>query len=188
MGTWKYAVRFASGGKTKDGVPFFPWDADTWGWVQFDTDAIRLTGKRRMGVAGELLTLGPWQTLLKNAVADDLAVAIPIADIERVDVNRKPRNKITGFQVRQCLEDRSIVVHAFTTGLIVKKKQAGSDEAIAEMFEVVPREIVTGVAPPVPADWYPDPSGTHQLRYWDGTRWTPQVADNGQQSVDPLGK
>ena len=110
------------------------------------------------------------------------------ADIERVDVNRKPRNKITGFQVRQCLEDRSIVVHAFTTGLIVKKKQAGSDEAIAEMFEVVPREIVTGVAPPVPADWYPDPSGTHQLRYWDGTRWTPQVADNGQQSVDPLGK
>jgi len=186
MGTWKYSVRFASGGKTKDGVPFFPWDTDTWGWVQFDSDAIRLNGKGKMGVAGEILTLGPWQTLAKNTLAKDLAVAIPIADIVRVRVKRNPRNKITGFQVHQRLEDGSVVAHGFTTGLIVKKKQAGSDEAIAEMLEVVPREIVEGVSPQVPAEWYPDPSGNHQLRYWDGTQWTAQVADNGQQSVDPL--
>jgi hypothetical protein len=33
--------------------------------------------------------------------------------------------------------------------------------------------------------WYPDPSGRHEQRYWDGTRWTDQVSDEGRQSVDP---
>ena len=37
-----------------------------------------------------------------------------------------------------------------------------------------------------PADWYPDPSGKHEHRYWDGTRWTDNVASHGRQSVDPL--
>lgn len=38
----------------------------------------------------------------------------------------------------------------------------------------------------VPAAWHPDPSGRHELRYWDGTAWTSHVFDNGVQSVDPL--
>lgn len=93
-----------------------------------------------------------------------------------------PRNKTTGFQVRQRLSDGSIVVHAFTTGLVVRKKDpVGSGEAIAEMLAVVPHEVVAGVSLPVP-----DPTGAHQFRYRDGTQWTPQVADNGQESVDPL--
>jgi uncharacterized protein YxjI len=35
-----------------------------------------------------------------------------------------------------------------------------------------------------PADWYPDPSGRHEHRYWDGSRWTEHVASHGRQSVD----
>jgi hypothetical protein len=38
----------------------------------------------------------------------------------------------------------------------------------------------------VPADWYADPAGKHQYRYWDGSAWTDNVADAGQASVDPL--
>ena len=38
----------------------------------------------------------------------------------------------------------------------------------------------------IDADWYLDPSGSHQLRYWDGSSWTEHVADNGVQSTDPL--
>lgn len=34
--------------------------------------------------------------------------------------------------------------------------------------------------------WSADPTGRHQLRWWDGTTWTDQVADDQQQSVDPL--
>jgi uncharacterized protein YxjI len=41
--------------------------------------------------------------------------------------------------------------------------------------------------PPVslPPDWYPDPSGRHEHRYWDGSKWTEHVASHGRQSVDP---
>ena len=38
----------------------------------------------------------------------------------------------------------------------------------------------------VPADWYGDPTGRHQYRYWDGAGWTDHVADDGKASVDQL--
>lgn len=36
------------------------------------------------------------------------------------------------------------------------------------------------------AAWHPDPTGRHELRYWDGTQWTDHVSDQGMQSVSPL--
>ena len=33
--------------------------------------------------------------------------------------------------------------------------------------------------------WAADPYGRHQWRYWDGNRWTEQVADGSTQSTDP---
>jgi hypothetical protein len=30
-----------------------------------------------------------------------------------------------------------------------------------------------------PGAWHPDPSGRHQLRWWDGAAWTADVCDNG---------
>lgn len=41
-----------------------------------------------------------------------------------------------------------------------------------------------GVA--MPADWYPDPTGRHQLRYWDGQAWTDHASSHGRPSVDPV--
>jgi len=38
----------------------------------------------------------------------------------------------------------------------------------------------------VPADWYPDPYGRSELRYWDGELWTDHVSSNGRQSTDPV--
>jgi uncharacterized protein YxjI len=37
-----------------------------------------------------------------------------------------------------------------------------------------------------PAAWHPDPTGRHQLRYWDGAAWTGHVSNNGIQASDPL--
>lgn len=34
--------------------------------------------------------------------------------------------------------------------------------------------------------WYGDPTGRHELRYWDGQRWTRHVSDEGVQDSDPL--
>ena len=39
---------------------------------------------------------------------------------------------------------------------------------------------------PQPPNWYPDPAGHHQMRFWDGTTWSSHVSDNGLQSEDPL--
>jgi Protein of unknown function (DUF2510) len=38
-----------------------------------------------------------------------------------------------------------------------------------------------------PAQWYPDPSRRHELRYWNGAAWTGDVADQGVTSTDPVG-
>jgi hypothetical protein len=37
-----------------------------------------------------------------------------------------------------------------------------------------------------PAQWYADPSGRHQYRYWDGAAWTASVADEGVESSDSV--
>jgi hypothetical protein len=43
-----------------------------------------------------------------------------------------------------------------------------------------------GTAPTVPAGWKADPTGRHQFRYWDGSHWTENVADAGEQSRDAV--
>jgi uncharacterized protein DUF2510 len=37
-----------------------------------------------------------------------------------------------------------------------------------------------------PPRWADDPTGRHELRYWDGTRWTDHVSDRGVQSTDAV--
>lgn len=39
-----------------------------------------------------------------------------------------------------------------------------------------------------PAGWYDDPSGRHDHRYWDGSRWTDQVANDGVTATDELNR
>lgn len=48
-----------------------------------------------------------------------------------------------------------------------------------------PAEPVPPVAPSPVAGWYPDPSGRHELRYWDGKGWTDHVRDGATRAVDP---
>ncbi|MGI9015978.1 MAG: DUF2510 domain-containing protein [Euzebya sp.] len=38
------------------------------------------------------------------------------------------------------------------------------------------------------ADWYPDPSGRFQFRYWDGDTWTGHVSTDGKTDWDPPGE
>ncbi len=39
-------------------------------------------------------------------------------------------------------------------------------------------------SPPPAPGWHPDPAGLHTHRYFDGIRWTANVADNGVQGQD----
>jgi len=36
------------------------------------------------------------------------------------------------------------------------------------------------------AGWHPDPTGQHELRYWDGAAWTEHVSSQGVQTTAPL--
>lgn len=48
------------------------------------------------------------------------------------------------------------------------------------------RPSAAGSPSQTPAGWYQDPTGRHQLRYWDSQRWTQHVSDDGLQSIDPM--
>ena len=49
-------------------------------------------------------------------------------------------------------------------------------------------QVSTPVPPPpgTPAGWLADPSGRHEHRYWDGSRWTEHVTTAGEQTTDFL--
>jgi hypothetical protein len=51
--------------------------------------------------------------------------------------------------------------------------------------EPTPAAAAAPATPAVPANWYADPSGRFELRYWDGNAWTEHVSRAGQQYTDP---
>jgi hypothetical protein len=51
--------------------------------------------------------------------------------------------------------------------------------------QAAPAAAAAPATPAVPANWYADPSGRFELRYWDGNAWTEHVARAGQQYTDP---
>jgi hypothetical protein len=191
------SVRFASRGIP--GVPkeqVVPWDEDVGGVVRFDEDAIRLSGKRRTSVATDVLTIGVLQPLLKRSVAQDLKAEIPYAELEHLTISRGPGvfgNDLVRFRVFQRLPDGNTAIHVFVAGLYKSKKAPTLDQVVAGVLAVVPAALVTQEGPQArqvhalpPAEWYPDPAGRHQFRYWGGAAWTDSVADDGVQSIDPM--
>lgn len=48
-----------------------------------------------------------------------------------------------------------------------------------------PTTAQTSSTPSVPADWYKDPSGRFEYRYWDGQKWTEHVSRGGTVHKDP---
>ena len=56
-----------------------------------------------------------------------------------------------------------------------------SDSAEATTPTMAPTTIV----PSVPADWYKDPAGRYDFRYWDGSKWTENVSRAGVRFTVP---
>jgi hypothetical protein len=51
---------------------------------------------------------------------------------------------------------------------------------------IIPRPALVTREQKPSRGWYPDPTGAHQLRYFDGNRWLDDVADNGTMTSDPI--
>lgn len=56
--------------------------------------------------------------------------------------------------------------------------------AVALLFTAPARQWFGNVVRAVPPQWLPDPAGQHEYRWWDGQRWTAQVASGGRVSQD----
>jgi hypothetical protein len=83
------------------------------------------------------------------------------------------------------------------TGRLSKDRQwvelLGADRAfvtaLSSALQAPPVAMQPAMAPSpssgaMPAHWAADPTGRHQLRWWDGTSWTANVHDNGITSTD----
>lgn len=66
-----------------------------------------------------------------------------------------------------------------------RERPRGGEHSSAQAAEASPAAEQEGPSS-ARADWYPDPLGRHQQRYWDGSSWTDHVADEGTQGTDPI--
>jgi len=60
--------------------------------------------------------------------------------------------------------------------VLVVKKRAQTPESPASALLPMPTS----------KGWFADPEHRHELRYWDGQRWTAAVSDRGVESQDPI--
>lgn len=79
---------------------------------------------------------------------------------------------------------------ARTTDVASAPTQAMSTTAATETSSTSTSGAATGTTastttPSVPADWYKDPSGRYEYRYWDGQKWTEHVSRAGTVYKDP---
>jgi hypothetical protein len=74
------------------------------------------------------------------------------------------------------------------TGSTAKPLLAALNDVAATMTArpaVQPAPSAPAAPPTAGAGWLPDPSSRHELRYWNGARWTEHVNDSGAPSLDP---
>lgn len=68
-------------------------------------------------------------------------------------------------------------------GILIAAVMKSTPEAkAAELLEV--QRIMGAATSATPAGWWPDPHRKHELRYWDGARWTEHVSNQGVQATD----
>ena len=114
----------------------------------------------------------------------------PVAEVA-APFNQQP------FVLSQAIRGEVEVVEAAPVAEVPVEAIMAAPEPVAEqplaqpVFAAAPAPpappaAVAYPAPPAAPVWHRDPSGRHELRYWDGVSWTEHVSTGGAQSVDPL--
>jgi hypothetical protein len=94
----------------------------------------------------------------------------------------QPQSSFTAVQVAGSvsafIQAVAFLVLAITTfGRVAELSLAGG---------TTPTGVPSASGPPPPS-WNPDPSHHHEVRWWDGERWSEHVMDAGRPSIDPPG-
>lgn len=72
-----------------------------------------------------------------------------------------------------------------TTTIVEPAGWASSDPTPAGLAETVIIPTAEATTSSVPANWYKDPTGRFDYRYWDGKKWTDHVSRGGKVAKDP---
>jgi DNA mismatch repair ATPase MutS len=85
-----------------------------------------------------------------------------------------------GFPVTSTEKYFGKMINAELTFLTILQTENGPDGPVRTLGEVFRdielEEEVLNQENQIPQGWYPDPSNPQQMRFWDGTQWTDQVA------------
>ncbi len=125
----------------------------------------RLTGRRKQGTS--------------PAVQDN------VEDVEQVEDSVASAEVPTIFSSEGSRTDRSRLSRILSFQLTGRRKQ-GTSPAVEDKVEHVEQaegNVEAKDVPTAPAGWKTDPSGRHQIRYWDGSHWTEHVADADHQAT-----
>ncbi len=105
---------------------------------------------------------------------NDVGNAEPYKGPSSKRLGKKYGTLVNMFGARE--PDRIIASAYDTPGLV--------DVLPIETFEMAISRPPHVVPVSTPAGWHRDPHGRHQLRYWDGARWTDHVSDAGVTASD----
>lgn len=126
---------------------------------------------------------GVFQAVCAAASAEEMTVTVADPAAGVVQMSR-------GMSLATWGENLDVRLRPFPTGTEVTIGSAlkfglvdwGKNERnIATLFARILHAVSAGAGA-----WHPDPSGRYQLRWWDGSRWTDAVSDNGRPGTDPL--
>jgi putative membrane protein len=118
---------------------------------------------------------GPWQRRLG------------LASVHLDAAGRRTRAE---FRDRSVEEADRLVDELAMLSRIARKQEADSRKGPGDPAGWATPSLHGGGAvggPMAPAGWFADPAGRHDVRYFDGTRWTADVRDQGVAGVDPPG-
>jgi hypothetical protein len=93
--------------------------------------------------------------------------------------------QINQLQHQKEIVDTELAKLGPATRLTASRSVTGASKPVPETQALSPPPPPPPPPPPTPAVWAPDPYNRHELRYWDGLRWTEHVSDKGDPGTDP---
>ena len=126
--------------------------------------------------------------ILSNGSADALAAELTRKSAEGWEVV----SIVPTFDGRYCAFVRRPIgapmsaetASAASGGSVITSSNASSPSTSAPA-DTEPSATENTGQPQSPADWYADPSGRFEMRYWNGSEWTEHVSRKGKQFTDP---
>lgn len=125
---------------------------------------------------------GCFATFLQTAGFD-------VTEQDIVDISPPVRLRPDGSHVGDIASEEAAPAEAVEPASVaaaVPEEAVVEEPVVEEPAPERPAVDAPASQPAPPANWYADPMGRHQYRYWNGTAWTENVADNGAGSLDPL--